>query len=162
MKLKTLAFTLAALTIPGLHNVHAQGQDQPTMTGTWIAAIRINENLPPGVPATFRALHTYIADGRFLDRNTQNPAGTSSGHGEWEPIGNRRFALTFIFFSFDPTGQHAATIKVRSTITLNERGDEWTGPLSAQAFSPEGAPLGPPALGVHTGLRVVSEPLPQQ
>jgi hypothetical protein len=111
------------------------------------------------VPLTFRALHTYLSDGRFVDRNTQPQALTSAGHGEWHPLGKGRFALTFIFFSFTPSGDLAALIKVRSTIQLNELGNEWSGPFTAQAYSPDGAALGPPAAGAHSGKRVVSEPL---
>jgi hypothetical protein len=111
------------------------------------------------VPLTFRALHTYVSDGRFIDRNTQPQALTSAGHGEWHPLGRGRFALTFVFFSFTPGGDLAAMIKVRSTLQLNELGNEWTGPFTAQAYSPAGGPLGPPATGTHSGRRVVSEPL---
>jgi hypothetical protein len=159
MKSGLLTLTYAVLLMSGTQTIHAQTNNGGTLAGTWLANIQITENAPPGVPTTFRALHTYHSDGRFIDRNTQPQASTSAGHGEWHPLGRGRFALTFIFFSFTPGGDLAAQIKVRTTVQLNESGNEWSGQFTAQAFSPDGATLGPPATGTHSGKRVVSEPL---
>ncbi|MDX1980164.1 MAG: hypothetical protein SFV51_07845 [Bryobacteraceae bacterium] len=159
MTSKLFALTLAALTILGPQTTNAEPREGGTVAGTWMVSTQITENAPPGVPLRFRALHTYASDGRFIDRNTQPQALTSAGHGEWYPLGKGRFALTFVFFSFTPTGDHAATIKVRTTIQLNDFGDEWSGRFSAQAYSPDGTPLGPPAIGTHSGKRLVNEPL---
>ena len=161
-KLFTLTVALAALPMMAPQTVHAQQRNNGTsLAGTWLANIRITDNAPPGVPLTFSALHTYLSDGRFIDRNTQPQALASAGHGEWFPLGKGRFALTFVFFSFTLDGNLAAMVKVRTTIQLNEFGDEWSGPFTAQAYAPDGTPLGPPALGTHSGKRVVNEPLPE-
>ena len=138
--------------------IHAQDDHEGTLAGTWFVTVNI-PNPPPGIPATFQALHSYMSDGRFIDQSNRTSGSVGDAHGEWEPLGSRRFALTFLFFGFDPAGNHVLTVKVRSTLTLNEQGNQWTGPFVAQAYSPTGTPLGPPINGMHSGVRIVNEPL---
>jgi hypothetical protein len=159
MTRKCFAFSFAALAMTmGLPAIYAQPNNGATLSGTWMVNIQIKENVPPGARANFRALHTYSADGRFADSSTQ--LSNSAARGEWHALGKGRFAVTFVFFSFTPAGDLAAVVTVRTTLQLDESGNSWSGPFTAQATSPDGAPLGPPATGTHSGQRVVSDPLP--
>lgn len=51
-----------------------------------------------------------------------NVPGATSGHEVWERIGKRRFALTFVMLSQDPTTPFQS-VKIRATLNLDADGD---------------------------------------
>jgi hypothetical protein len=131
-------------------------QQKRALAGTWqVVADPLNP--PPGFPAEFRALHTFTEDGRFIETSATNPLLKSPAHGEWRYEGGRQFSATFLFYVFDPAGNHAVTVKVRALITLNERGDEWSGPVKFDVLTPDGNPI-MSGTGSQSAKRVVVNP----
>lgn len=128
-----------------------------TLAGTWVVTAD-PVSPPPGFPEEFSALHTYTADGRFVETSATNPAVKSAAHGEWGRLPGGEFATTFLFFVFDPAGAHALTVKVRSTVSLSDDGEEWSGPFEADFTTSDGNLLFT-VQGTHRGRRVVAERL---
>ena len=63
------------------------------------------------------------------------PDGTA-GAGEWERIGDRLFAITFVV-PFIRDAQ-AFSRKIRSNLTLNDAGDALSGPFYTDVLDPDG------------------------
>ncbi len=90
------------------------------LSGTWMTTVTL-EDPPPGVAASFRALNTFLPSGELLvSSSVAMPALRSLAHGDWIRTGNRRFASSFTFFRFDPTGAFVGLQRVHRTIHLEE------------------------------------------
>lgn len=113
-------------------------QQKKALAGTWQVVVTPT-NPPPGFPLEFPALHSYTEDGRFIGiTGTNIPLVNSPTLGEWRHEGGRRFNVTFLYYIFDPAGNLALTVYVRTRLTLNERGDEFSGPTKFDARTPDG------------------------
>lgn len=139
-------------------NLHdAREQQRKAIAGTWeVVANPINP--PPGFPTEFRALHTFTEDGRFIETSANNPVGAGGARGEWRYEGGRKYSVTFLFFVFDPAGQHAVTIRVRTLLTLNRQGNEWSGSFKFDILTPDGHLL-QTGTGSHRAKRVEILPM---
>jgi hypothetical protein len=83
----------------------------------------------------------------------------SPGYGQWERIGHRKFAVTFVGANFGAAGTgFNSTYKVRSTIHLSHDGQTSSGPFVVEIFALDGTPL-LSATGTVHGKRVGIEPL---
>lgn len=135
----------------------ARSQQRKAIAGKWeVVANPINP--PPGFPTEFRALHTFTEDGRFIETSANNPVGAGGARGEWRYEGGRKYSVTFLFYVFDPTGKHAVTIRVRTLLTLNRKGDEWSGPFRFDLMTPDGHLL-QTGEGSHRAKRVEILPM---
>lgn len=139
----------------------ATGKKRNDLTGTWLVDVQINESkagikegvsnkafqLPQVVSSTtalapFNALETFHSDGTFTENSFADYVAPQStpGHGLWALTGNGEFALTFygafIGSVIDPQPQ--GTYKVRSKLTTNEAGDQFSGPFIIDIFDPSG------------------------
>jgi hypothetical protein len=142
------AILLGLAVIPSLRAgtdpAMAQG---PQIEGAWVVTIAA-----PGQPAT-TALHTYTPDGGVLVSSPT--AQRSTGHGAWVRTGPREFGRTWLQLRFDERGAFAGTVKVRSTIRLNEAQDEWVGlRLTSDLFDAAGKHLSTVTGAVDRGKRI--------
>ncbi|MDQ3747507.1 MAG: hypothetical protein M3367_00620 [Acidobacteriota bacterium] len=66
------------------------------------------------------------------------PPVATAGHGAWEKTGNRRYAFTFLQILYDADGNYQGEAKIRHSITLNQRGNSWSGQLQVEIFDADG------------------------
>jgi hypothetical protein len=134
------------------------------LTGVWLVNVQINE--PPAnikaqlsgktfqLPQTlssanslapFTAVETFHSDGTFIENSLADylTPQTTPGHGLWLLTGNGEFTLTFygvtIVSVTNPDFQ--GNFKLRSKLTTNEAGDQFTGPLKIDIFDVNGTLL---------------------
>lgn len=109
------AAMVAALLAPGL----LCANDGPQLEGSWYITISFDGTPPPGFPASFPVMHTFIPSGEMLE-TAALPQERGSGHGAWVRVGPRQFRYTFRFFAKDPTGTIIGYAEVRQWIAVNE------------------------------------------
>jgi hypothetical protein len=85
----------------------------PSLVGTWNVTVKVE-----GIPETFETLHTYFADGNFVEATNIPTMLTSASHGVWIGAGNT-YLLTFEVFTFDEQNQYTGKQIVRCSIHLD-------------------------------------------
>ncbi len=120
----------------------SDSQQSNDITGSWRATVT-----PPGGAPSFRGLITFNKDGGLVasaqgDILLNAPPGVppvaTAGHGAWEKIGSHRYAFTFIQIFYDADGNYQGEAKTRHSITLNQRGNSWSGQLQVEIFDADG------------------------
>ena len=94
----------------------AQGAN--ALVGSW----ELNVDRSPLPP--IKSMFTYISDGTLVETGSLATRGPS--HGAWEQLKNRQYAVTHIFFRFDPTGTYLGTQKINETLDLAKDGESYT------------------------------------
>lgn len=163
---------LGAMALPFLtpvQTVHAdngrrddsgRGGNPEALLGTWIAQVSIDPTtVPPGSLLSFTALQTYDAGGGFVVSNSGPAAGGPAGQGNWVATGQHQFALTQLRLGFDADNNFTGINKVRSILTLNKRGDEFTEISQVDIILPNGTVLPFHPVATSHGTRVAIEPL---
>jgi len=146
--LLTLAALLATSAVATSASLAATGRDHartsPTpngqqLNGTWTTTVQLTD-APPGAPSSFNALDTFLPGGNLLvSSSAPNPALRTLAHGTWIRTGDHRFASTFVWFRFDPTGQYIGTQRVSRTMVLATNGTSFQASDIVQVVSPTGA-----------------------
>jgi len=122
---------------------------------------------PPGGAPPFRGLITFNKDGGVIasvqgDILLNAPPGVppvaTAGHGAWEKTGSRRYAFTFIQIFYDADGNYQGEAKIRHSITLNHRGNSWSGQLQVEIFDADGNVVFTGS-ATEQATRIVVEPL---
>jgi hypothetical protein len=147
----------------------------PDITGTWLvnldvggggaAAQQQTAPQPAGArtQAPFIAVETFHADGSFIETSLTDylPPQGPPGQGVWERTGAREFALTIYGVTVGEVSnpQFQGTYKVRSKLTLNRAGDEFSGPFTIEIYDPAGS-LAFTLEGTAQGRRARVDPLP--
>lgn len=112
--------------------------DQPngerTLTGNWL--VTVTPVTSPPTPA-FLSLVTYFEDGNLLQEGTSNIL-RSTGRGNWERTGHRRFTQSIILFRFDAARTYIGTRVITSTIRLSKDGSEYQADSVGQNFDTSG------------------------
>jgi hypothetical protein len=137
--LATLATTVYAA--PGFH------PSTPNLVGTW----RMTVSLAEGTPETFEALHTFFADGNWVEVNEFK----ESNHGVWIGSGNT-YLLTFEGYTFDEQGQHNGKSQVRASIKM-DGAEHLTAEWVLNAIDLEGKVTEKAAFGTFEGTRMEVE-----
>ena len=142
--LTVLVSLLAAQTIGAgggreLRAVSGVGQE---LEGTWLVTVRPN-NPPPGLPPSFPTLNTFLPSGELLETGTGTPPSRRTpGHGEWLRTGDRRFALTLVFFRFDAEGRYIGPLEANTTLRLARNLRTFRGVSTAVLRDPQGNVVG--------------------
>jgi hypothetical protein len=113
-----------------LHPPYALADDT-SIVGSWVVQVFPN---PPG-PPPFKNLVTSTRDGGNINYDPT----LGAGHGVWKKVGNRMFAVKFLTLfppGFDPPFPPETTSTVSALLTLNETGDEGTGPFQTVITHP--------------------------
>ena len=109
------------------------------------------------------AVETFHSDGSFTENSLTDfiPPQATPGHGMWEKTGDREFALTIygVLVGNVSNPDFGGTYKVRSKLTLNRAGGEFSGPFILDIFDPAGT-LVVTLDGTARRPCAVSEPLP--
>jgi hypothetical protein len=147
----------AAATLAGASRVLAEDDEgAQTLVGGWMGTTNAG---PPFGP--FKALYTFAAGGGLVTSNSidLSPRSLSTpGYGSWARRGPRTFAFTFDAFVFDPQGNPAGTVEARTTVTLNQAGDAFSGPFNFDVIAPNGAIVFSGS-GTHQAERIRVKPL---
>jgi len=125
--------------------------DEQTLVGAWNVTIAFDD--PVLVGCTTPSLNTK--DGGIVAQGCD--AGESPGYGQWQRIGNHRFAVTFVGVNFGAPGTGlTGNYKVRATLVVS--GDTFSGPFLTEIFALDGTLLFS-VTGSVTGQRIGVEPL---
>jgi len=137
-----------------------RGGNPDALLGTWIVQVSIDPaTVPPGSLLNFTELDTYDAGGGFVESNSGPAAGGPAGQGNWVRTGDRQFALTQLRLGFDADNNYTGINKIRGSLTLNKRGDEFTVSSQVDIILPNGTILPFHPGGTSHGTRVAIEPL---
>lgn len=80
-------------------------------------------------------------------------------HGVWAYIGGQQFAVTMRGILYDiNTGAYLGSIKIRILLTLNEAGDQTSGPDKVDLFDADGNLAGTFSTGTQHLARIKAEP----
>ena len=161
--------TMALPFLTPVQTVHAdngrredsdRGGNPDALLGTWIVQVSIDPTtVPPNSLLSFTALQTYDAGGGFVVSNSGPGAGGPAGQGNWVATGHHQFALTQLRLGFDADSNFTGLNKIRSILTLNRRGDEFTESSQVDIILPIGTVLSFHPAATSHGTRVAIEPL---
>jgi len=137
-----------------------RGGNPDALLGTWIVQVSVNPTtVPPGALLNFTELDTFGAGGGFMASNNGPGSGDPAGQGNWVRTGDHQFALTQLRLGFDADNNFTEINKIRSSLTLNRRGDEFTVSSQVDIILPNGTVLPFHPAATSTGTRVAIEPL---
>jgi hypothetical protein len=145
------------------HEDSDRSENSDALLGTWIVHVSVDPNtVPPGTPSSvlnFTQLDTFGAGGGFVESNNGPGAGQPPGQGNWVRTGRHQFATTQLRLGFDAAHNFTGFNKIRSTLTLNKKGDEFTESSQVDITLPNGTllPFHPGA--TSHGVRMPIEPL---
>ena len=90
--------------------------------------------LPPG-----RVLATFDGDGGTVESANAAPALRGASHGAWQRIAPNLFAVTRVFFRFNPqTGAYVGTQQVNATVRVAPDGETFTAVSVSELRDPAG------------------------
>jgi hypothetical protein len=156
-KFATLVVSLIVLVGTVLLPSHASAQSDVSRGNSEDAlegAFVVTSVLDSGGTSVIHRLFTR--DGKVVAPSPS--ASGSTGVGEWVRTAHRQFAITFVAFGRNSTGNPAVTAKVRVSVTLNESGDELSGRFQNEISDLSGNLITTLTGTVH-GVRIQVEPL---
>ena len=144
--------------LSGRINEIQSSQQSNDITGSW----RVTVNPPGGAPS-FIGLITFNKDGGLIasaqgDILLNDQSLATAGHGAWEKMGSRRYAFTFIQIIYGAAGDYQGEAKIRHSVTLDQRGNSWSGQLQVEIFDADGNVVFTGS-GTEQATRIVVEPL---
>jgi|GEM_PF-5446831 len=121
--------------IPGFPNCRPPSQDP--IVGAWVTSIipAKDSGLAP-----FVGVQIFHADGTTIATDTLQyvpPMGTDQ-FGSWVRLGGREYAYTLLLLLTNDQGDFLGTVKIRSTATLSESGNEITSQDTNEFFGADG------------------------
>lgn len=130
-----LIMTVAALTgAPAA----AFPQHRASLEGAWDSQVT-NTDCNGNILMAFRSFEAYHQGGTVTTTgNANSPALSSPGIGTWQSTGMRTFNATFQFFTFNPDGSFAGTVKIESQIHLSDHGNSFTATSTFEGYDPDG------------------------
>ena len=159
------AIALIALTIivaAGAISAAAAGNDLEhssahAIVGTWDVNLTL-AGLPPG-----RVLATFDGDGGTVESANAPPALRGASHGAWRRIGPNLFAMTRVFFRFNPqTGAYLGTQKVNATVRVAADGETFNAVSVSELRDPAGNVVLAGLRGTAVGTRIHVEQITDQ
>ena len=127
------------------------------LVGTWDVALSL-----PGQPSG-RVLATFTGDGGTVESAAAPPGLRGASHGAWERIDPYLFAVTRVFFRFNPqTGAFLGTQKVNATVRVAQDGKTFTAVSVSEQRDPTGALVVGGLRGTAQGVRLEVEQIPDR
>ena len=155
-----LPFFMPAQKVQADNEYSDLGGDSDALLGTWIVQVSIDPaTVPPGSLLNFTELDTYDAGGGFVESNSGPGAGGPAGQGNWVRTGHHQFGLTQLRLGFDAEKNFTEINKIRSSLTLNKSGDEFTVSGQVDIILSNGTVLPFHPRATSHGTRVAIEPL---
>jgi len=127
------------------------------LVGTWDVTLSL-PGQPPG-----RVLATFSGDGSTVESAAAPPALRGASHGAWERIGPYLFAVTRVFFRFNPqTGAFLGTQKVNATVRVASDGETFSAVSISEQRDPAGNVVLAGMRGTAAGTRIHVEQIPDR
>ena len=125
---------LVLVAFIALATIAAQRVGGESLVGTWQVNVpEADSGLPP-----FQALQSFHAGGTLSETSSLLGKGEEGlAHGVWNGRG-RDYLSTFQLFVFDPDGNAAGMVQVRSAITLDNQ-DHFTATYAVDFIAPDGS-----------------------
>lgn len=164
------AITLLALTVmvaTGAMSASAAKNESlkstaHTLVGSWNVTITLL-NPPPGLPPVQRSLATFTRDGGTVETANAAPVLRGASHGAWERIQPNLFAVTRVFFRFNPqTGTYLGTQKVNATARVAPDGETFTAVSVSELRDPDGNVVLAGLQATAVATRIHAERIPDQ
>ena len=105
-----------AISASSADNGNEHGRNQ--LVGSW----ELNVDRSPLPPV--KSMFTYISDGTLVETGSLATRGPS--HGAWEQLTKHQYAVTHVFFRFDPTGTFLGTQRINETVDMAEDGESYS------------------------------------
>ena len=153
---------LTVIVAVGAMSAAAAGSDVEhssahALVGSWDVTLTL-PGLPPG-----RVLATFDGDGGTVESANAPPALRGASHGAWERIEPSLFAVTRVFFRFNPqTGAYVGTQHVNATVRVAPDGETFTAVSVSELRDPAGNLVLGGLRGTATGKRIHVERIPDQ
>jgi hypothetical protein len=135
--LKSLVSTMALAALI-LTPASLSAQHGASLEGAWDSQVT-STDCNGNILMEFRAFEAYHEGGTLTTTgNANSPALSSPGLGTWQRTGMRTFNSTFQFFTFNPDGSFAGTVKIAGQIHLSDHGNSFTGTSTFAVYDPDG------------------------
>jgi hypothetical protein len=129
------ALPFAALQPPAAHA--GDIDHDKTIVGSWVVEIRQDSQ---GTPLF--NLATFTRDGGSLNSDPD----LGGGHGVWKQVGRKTYETKFLTLSPATSFAAGTVVTVTGTLTMDQSGDELTGPFKVRFTQGPGGPEIPPEL----------------
>ena len=127
------------------------------LVGSWDVTLTL-PGLPPG-----RVLATFDGDGGTVESANAAPALRGASHGAWQRIEPNLFAVTRVFFRFNPqTGAYVGTQQVNATVRVAPDGETFAAVSVSELRDPAGNLVLGGLRGTATGKRIHAKPITDQ
>ena len=161
--LLSLAVTIAVGSVSA-----AAAGDEPAqksaqlLVGSWDVTVTLLDP-PPTIPATGRALATFNADGTSTETSNSPLAARDTAHGSWRRIGPNLFAVTRVWFRFNPqTGAYLGTQKLNATVRVEANGQTFAAASQSELRDVDGNLVVGGVRATAAGRRINPEPIPDR
>jgi hypothetical protein len=135
-------------------NKPPKAKPKPALIGTWEVTLSI-PGAPPG-----RVLATFNVDRTTVESAAAPPATRGSSHGVWKQIESNLFAVTRVFFRFNPqTGAFLGTQKVNATVRVSPDRRTFAAVSVSEQRDPAGNVVVSGLRGTAQGVRMEVEPI---
>jgi hypothetical protein len=146
---------LAAASVPVAETRAASKHKKTAVVGSWLGTSGEGNRL----------IASFHSDGIFTS-SVQSEVSTipelgvlTPGHGIWEHLGDRQFAVTTIGLLYDiDTGEYRGYLKARLLLTLDAAGDQMSGTDRVEIYGPDGSVVAGPFTGQAQYTRIEAEP----
>jgi hypothetical protein len=157
----TIALVALTVLVAAMSATAARSDDQQSsahaLVGSWDVALTL-PGLPPG-----RVLATFTSDGGTVESANSAPALRGASHGTWERLEPYLFAVTRVFFRFNPqTGAYLGTTKVNATVRVARDGETFAAVSISELRDPAGNVVLTGLRGTATGTRIHVEQIPDR
>ena len=130
-----LMLALAALTVAP---ASASAQHGASLEGAWDSQVT-NTDCNGNIIAEFRSFEIFHQGGTLtLTGNLNSPALGGPGLGTWQRTGMRTFDGSVQFFTFNPDGSFAGTVKITTKTHLSADGNGFTATFTFAVYDPDG------------------------
>ena len=89
-----------------------------TLTGTW----NVTVNRPAPLPA-LKSVQVFTSSGAMIEMANESQASRTAQYGAWERVDGGLYAVSGLFYRFDPQGKFAGTTKINRTVELGPDGN---------------------------------------
>jgi len=134
------------------------GKKKSALVGSWLVTLDRGPALPP-----LKSLQTFTRGHSVVEIANAGATVRSPSHGAWEHVDGPLYAMTIVFFRYDPqTGAYLGTHKIRSTIRVAPDGQSFTAVAVSELRDADGNLVPANIRSTGVGERINVERIPDQ